>query len=281
MQNSGLSIMEFTCSTPSPDQGDLVLTGKDKSRGFTLIELLVVIAIIAILAAMLLPALSRAKAKAQRTRCLSNLRQLAVSSFLYAADNTDKLVPVIDGNNQTSLWLPEVAAWNTLGLNLNTNAQGSASIWACPEVVNMPYCYNGSSGQPNIIIGYQYFGGVTQWMNPAGKFGARSPVKLASSRPTWCLAADPAIKVRNTWNNQNERVYYNYMPPHRGRDNVPLRVNHVYTDGSACWVKFERTYFFTTWDRTRACYFYQDLADVDPPMVSSLSSLSARNWPAH
>jgi len=79
-------------------------------RGFTLIELLVVIAIIAILAAMLLPALTRAKAKAKRTQCSSNLRQFSLALIMYANDNRDKLPPLDNAANSWAWDVPKAAA---------------------------------------------------------------------------------------------------------------------------------------------------------------------------
>ena len=85
-------------------------TTDTKTSGFTLIELLVVIAIIAILAALLLPALSRAKSKAHAVQCLSNLKQWGVIFIIYADDNNGSFSSGIDPSIPRGEWLQSLQA---------------------------------------------------------------------------------------------------------------------------------------------------------------------------
>jgi prepilin-type N-terminal cleavage/methylation domain-containing protein/prepilin-type processing-associated H-X9-DG protein len=75
-----------------------------KRRGFTLIELLVVVAIIAILAGILFPVFARAREKARQTKCLSNLRQIAVAELMYAEDHDETLPLAISISPTWQIW---------------------------------------------------------------------------------------------------------------------------------------------------------------------------------
>jgi len=124
--------------------------GGGLAGAFTLVELLVVVAMIAVLAAMLLPAISKAKVRTQGVACLNNNRQLATAWLLYADDHNDRLAYNLGGPNRTSVamrtnlnWVNNILNWALHSDNTNTAtiteaslapyANRVASIYRCPS----------------------------------------------------------------------------------------------------------------------------------------------------
>ena len=155
------------------------------SSGFTLIELLVVIAIIAILAAMLLPALTRAKAKAAQVYCLNNLKQLGLALTTYVGDSSDQM-PASASNGQgwhAEDWIYWRVNNPTYPLSVLMNSPlvralgtgGSTNLFLCPSQKT----FLGNNGYG---FSYSFNGGMALEFPDAGAAGSPSPFKYTTIR---------------------------------------------------------------------------------------------------
>ena len=231
--------MSLTCNYSQP---------RARHAGFTLIELLVVIAIIAILAALLLPALARAKLKATEAVCLSNQKQLMLAALMYGSQNDDKIVGYgsMDGyiniTAGTASWLNPVAANSVQALaELTAQLQSpgidplykyanNIAVIHCPGDTRYKYRAPGHGWAYDSYSKSQNVGGENAWGSGVG-FTTLPSVINPSSTFYFREDVDPRGFNEGTWVLQwhTDKPLYGHLQSFDWVDPIPMYHGNVST----------------------------------------------------